>query len=63
MSSKSYSTLAALIFTLVALVQLARAAVLHFPVVIADHDLPIAVSWVLFALAALLALLGFTARR
>lgn len=63
MSSKSYAVLAALIFTLVAAVQLARAAMLHFPVVIDGHEIPVAASWIGFAIAALLALLGFTARR
>lgn len=63
MSSKSYAFLAALIFTLVAIVQLARAAVLHFPVVVDGHEIPVSASWGAFAVAILLALLGFTARR
>lgn len=63
MSSKTYALLVALLFTLVAIVQLARAAVLHFPVVIDGHDIPVEASWVGFAIAGLMALLGFTARR
>lgn len=63
MSSKRYSILAAIIFALVAVIQFARAAVLHFPVVIDGHEIPVAASWIGFVVAGLLALLGFTARR
>lgn len=63
MSSHLYSRLVALLFTLVAIVQLARATVSHFPVVIDGHEIPTEASWIAFAVAGLLALLGYTARK
>jgi hypothetical protein len=61
MSAKSYSTLAGVIFTLMALVQLGRAvAGLH--VTAGTLEIPIVASWVAFGVAALLAFLGYTAK-
>ncbi len=63
MSATLYARLVALVFTLVAVVQLARASVLHFPVVIDGHEILMEASWIAFAVAGLLALLGYTARK
>ena len=63
MSSKTYALLVAMIFTLVAIVQLARATVAPFPVIVAGHEIPASASWIAVAVAGLLALLGYTARK
>jgi hypothetical protein len=62
MSAKSYSTLAAVIFCLIAFLQLARAA-LGWPVSVGEVAMPLWPSWVASVVAAGLAWLGFTASR
>jgi hypothetical protein len=60
MTATGYSQLAALIFTVVALLQVAR-AYSGLPITIGQTSIPIWASWVAFAVAAILAALGFTA--
>ena len=63
MQSNQYTVIAALVFTVVAALQLAR-AVYGWPVIVGSTEIPIAVSWVAAALASVLAIAGFmTARR
>src|SRR5262249_62383289 len=62
MAATSYSRLAAVIFSLVALLQLVR-ALAGWPITIADTTIPLWPSWVAFVVAAGLAWLGFTASR
>jgi hypothetical protein len=63
MTPKTYSRLAALIFAIVALLQLARAAS-GWPVTVgATISVPIWASWIAFFVAAGLAWLGFTTSR
>jgi hypothetical protein len=59
-SAPHYALLAALIFMLVAVVQLIR-AVAGWPVTIRSVSIPVWASWVAFVVAAALAWLGFTA--
>jgi hypothetical protein len=61
MSAKAFATLAALIFTIVAIAQLARAA-LAVPVTIGGGELPILASWIAGGLLVVMAFLGYTAR-
>ena len=62
MTAKSYSLLAAVIFTIVAILQLARAIMgLHLSV--GSHTIPIWGSWIAFVVAGVLAWLGFSAAR
>ena len=58
MNRKTFSMLAAIIFTLVALFHLVR-IYMDWPVVIADWSVPKWVSWVGFIVAGGLAILGF----
>jgi hypothetical protein len=58
MSASNYSLLSALIFTLVAVLQLVR-AIKGWPVTISTTSIPLWVSWVAFVVAAILAWLGF----
>jgi hypothetical protein len=60
MTASHYSLLAALIFTLVAALQLVR-AVRRWPVTIGTTSIPLWVSWVACVVAAILAWLGFAA--
>ena len=63
MSARDYSRLAAIIFAIVALVQLVR-AVIGWPITIgATHSIPLVASWVVCVVAAVLAWLGFNAER
>jgi hypothetical protein len=62
MSSKLYSVLAALIFTLVAAAQLLRATN-GWTITINSSDVPLWASWLAFAVAAFLAVLGFASSR
>ena len=59
MIAHHYAILAALIFTLVAVLQLVR-ALKRWPVTIGTTSIPVWVSWVAFIVAAILAWLGFT---
>jgi hypothetical protein len=58
MVAHHYAILAALIFTLVAVLQLVR-ALKRWPVAIGTTSIPVWVSWVAFIVAAILAWLGF----
>jgi len=58
MIAHHYAILAALIFTLVAVLQLVR-ALKRWPVTIGTTSIPVWVSWVAFIVAAILAWLGF----
>lgn len=62
MSAKSFSLLAAVVFSVVSVLQLVR-AVQGWPVTIDTMSVPVTASWVAFAVAGLLALLGFSASR
>jgi len=59
LTARSYSHLAATIFTIVALLQLVR-AVAGWPVTVGQTTIPVSASWVAFAIAAALAWFGFT---
>lgn len=60
MSASSYARLAATIFFIIALLQLAR-AVAGWPAMVGGIELPIWPSWVAFVVAGGLAWLGFRA--
>jgi hypothetical protein len=62
MTAKSYSGLAAMVFTVVAALQLAR-AIQGLNVSIGAVQVPILASWAAFVVAGALALLGFMAAR
>ncbi len=62
MQSHHYAILAALIFTIVAIVQAAR-LFYGWPVTIGSTQIPMAVSWAAVIVAGLLALAGFTSAR
>jgi hypothetical protein len=62
MTAVGYSRLAAVVFAIVAVLQLAR-AVAGWPVTVGATTMPVWPSWVAFVVAAGLAWLGFTARR
>ena len=59
---RTYITVSATIFGLVALLQLAR-ALGHWPVQIASVQIPVAASWVVFLVAGGLCLWGLRAAR
>jgi hypothetical protein len=59
MTAKNYSLLAASVFTIVAVPQLARAYE-GWPVVIGSAEIPVNASWGACVAAGALALLGFT---
>ena len=60
MGAKTYSLLAASVFTVVAIVQLARAFE-GWPLVIGSIEIPVIASWAAGFVAGTLAVLGFTA--
>ena len=62
MTATAYSRLAAVIFSLVALLQFVR-ALAGWPIIIHDAMIPLWPSWVASVVAAGLAWLGFTASR
>ncbi len=62
MTARNYSLLAALIFAVVAMLQLVR-AVGGWPITIAAVSVPLWASWIACAVAALLAGFGFAAAR
>jgi len=62
MNASSYARLAAAIFAIVAIVQLAR-AVSGWPITISTVEVPVCASWVGCVVAGVLAWLGFSASR
>jgi hypothetical protein len=62
MSATNYARLAAAIFAIIAVLQLAR-AVAGWPVTFAGAEIPVWPSWVAFVVAGGLAWLGFRASR
>jgi hypothetical protein len=63
MTARNFSLLAAVIFTIVALLQAAR-AIEAAPITIGSSiSIPVWASWLACAIAAILALLGFSASR
>jgi len=60
MVASTYSLLCALIFTLVAALQLVR-AIRGWPVTVGTTSIPLWVSWIACVVAAILAWLGFAA--
>lgn len=60
MTLKSYCTLAATVFALIALLQLAR-AVLGWPVTISGYSVPLWASWIAFIVAGALSVIGWRA--
>jgi len=62
MRTKSYSLLAAVIFTIVALLQLSR-AVMGVHLIVGSHTIPIWLSWIAVFVAGALAGLGFSVAR
>jgi hypothetical protein len=62
MTAKNYSLLAAVIFTIVAILQLSR-AVMNVQVMVGSHTMPAWPSWIAFCVAGGLAWLGFSAAR
>jgi hypothetical protein len=62
MQARQYAVIAALVFTVVAIVQAAR-LIYAWPVVVGSTDIPMAVSWVAVFVTGMLAILGFTASR
>ena len=62
MNSTNYSLLAAVIFALIAMLQLVR-AVSGWPVTVATMGVPVWASWIACGVAAVLAGFGFVAAR
>jgi hypothetical protein len=62
MPAKSYSLLAAIIFTIIAVLQLVR-ALAGWPITVGTMLMPVWPSWIACVVAAALAWLGFTASR
>ena len=62
MTAAQYSLLAALVFSLVAILQIAR-AVAGMPIIVGRTSIPIWASWVASAVAIILALLGYAASK
>jgi hypothetical protein len=62
MTAKSYSLLAAVIFTIVALLQLLRAT-MAWVVTVDAATVPVWLSWIAFLVVGTLALVGFAAAR
>jgi hypothetical protein len=60
MSAAEFSMLAASVFSVVSILQLAR-AVMGAPVHIGNYNVPIWASWVAFLVSGLLAAIGFAA--
>ena len=63
MTARSYSRLTAVIFAIIAILQLTRAAGLWPPVTVGTMAMPEWPSWAAFVVAGGLAWLGFTASR
>ncbi len=61
MSALSFSRLAAVVFAIVALLQLAR-ALAGWDLIVDGRTVPMMVSWIAVAVAGALAMLGFNAR-
>ena len=62
MTAKAYSVLAACVFTIVAVLQLAR-ALGDWTVMVGSTAIPLAASWIACIVAGTLALVGFIAAR
>jgi hypothetical protein len=62
MTASSFSRLAAVVFAIVALAQLAR-ALSGWPISVGDMAVPVWPSWIAFVVAGVLSWLGFTASR
>jgi hypothetical protein len=62
MRSNQYAAVAAFVFTIVAVLQFAR-AVYGWPVTIGSTEIPVTASWVAGAVAGLLAIAGFMMAR
>lgn len=62
MTTKNYSLLAAVIFTIIAVLQLTR-AVMGWEVMVGSTLMPVWPSWVAFLVAGALAWLGYSAAR
>lgn len=62
MTAKSYSLLAAAIFTIVSLLQLLR-AIMAWEITVGTTMVPVWLSWIAFLVAGTLALVGFAAAR
>ncbi len=62
MNESSYARLAAVVFAIIALLQLAR-AVGGWPIVVGSTEIPVWPSWVAFVVTGILCWLGFTASR
>jgi hypothetical protein len=62
MTAAQYSLLAALVFSLVAILQIAR-AVAGMPIIVGRTSIPIWASWVASGVAIILALLGYAASK
>jgi hypothetical protein len=60
MTAAGYSLLAAIVFSLVAILQIVR-AVMSLPVTVGQTSIPVWASWVACAVAIVLAWLGFSA--
>ena len=60
MTAAGYSLLAAVVFSLVAILQIVR-AVMRLPVTVGQTSIPVWASWVACAVAIVLAWLGFSA--
>ena len=60
MTAAGYSLLAAVVFSLVAILQIVR-AVMMLPVTVGQTSIPVWASWVACAVAIVLAWLGFSA--
>jgi hypothetical protein len=60
MTAAGYSLLVAIVFSLVAILQILR-AVTKLPITVGQTSIPIWVSWVACAVAIVLALFGFSA--
>jgi hypothetical protein len=62
MHSRQYAMIAALVFTIVAIIQAAR-LFYGWPVTIGTTEIPMGVSWVAVFIAGLLAIAGFSTAR
>ena len=62
MNANGYARLAAVIFAIIALLQLIR-AVGGWPIVVGGTEIPVWPSWVAFVVTGILSWLGFTASR
>ena len=62
MSASSYARLAAIVFAIIALLQLIR-AVAGWPIVVGGTEMPVWPSWVAVVVTGILSWLGFTASR